>query len=191
MTAVTKIRTDEVALRKARMLIGGRGVDSASGEVLEVEDPAHRRPIAEVPRGGAEDVARAVQASADAFPAWSRTIPRERGRLLARIADARAQRADWAGPGMGRSARQPPDGKQALLHRLDGGRQAHHARCLRPHRACVARTWRQESLDRLPRCKRGLGYRWNYCGDALHAAEPVLHRGLPPLPTPRHLRQFS
>src|SRR5260221_3984844 len=88
MTAATKIRTDEVALRKARMLIGGKWVDSASGKVLEVEDPAHRRPIAEVPRGGAEDVERAVQAAADAFPAWSRTIPRERGRLLARIADA-------------------------------------------------------------------------------------------------------
>src|SRR6516165_1637448 len=54
MTAVTKIRTDEVAFRKARMLIGGKWVDSASGEVLEVEDPAHRRPIAEVPRGGVE-----------------------------------------------------------------------------------------------------------------------------------------
>ena len=94
MTAVTKIRTDEVALRKARMLIGGRWVDSASGEVLEVEDPAHRRPIAEVPRGGAEDVARAVQAAADAFPAWSRTIPRERGRLLARIADALEARVE-------------------------------------------------------------------------------------------------
>src|SRR6516164_1342489 len=78
MTAVTKIRTDEVAFRKARMLIGGKWVDSASGEVLEVEDPAHRRPIAEVPRGGAEDVARAVQAAADAFPAWSHTIRRER-----------------------------------------------------------------------------------------------------------------
>src|SRR6266446_6756381 len=94
MTAVTKIRTDEVALRKARMLIGGKWVDSASGEVLEVEDPAHRRPIAEVPRGGAEDVARAVQAAADAFPAWSRTIPRERGRLLARIADVLEARVE-------------------------------------------------------------------------------------------------
>src|SRR5437773_425861 len=94
MTAVTKIRTDEVALRKARMLIGGRWVDSASGEVLEVEDPAHRRPIAEVPRGGTEDVARAVQAAADAFPAWSRTVPRERGRLLARIADALEARVE-------------------------------------------------------------------------------------------------
>src|SRR5262249_10296294 len=94
MTAVTKIRTDEVALRKARMLIGGKWVDSAAGELREVEDPAHRRPIAEVPRGGAGDVARAVQAAADAFPAWSRTIPRERGRLLARIADALEARVE-------------------------------------------------------------------------------------------------
>ena len=88
MTAVERMRLDETALRQARMLIGGDWVGSASGEVLEVEDPAHRRPIAVVPRGRAEDVARAVRAAADAFPAWSRTIPRDRGRLLARIADA-------------------------------------------------------------------------------------------------------
>src|SRR5215813_12423797 len=98
MTAVTKIRTDEAALRKTRMLIGGKWVDSASGEMLEVEDPAHRRPIAEVPRGAAEDVARAVKVAADAFPAWSRTIPRERGRLLARIADALEARLEELAP---------------------------------------------------------------------------------------------
>ena len=51
MTAVKKARSDEAALRKARMLIGGKWVESASGEVLEVEDPAHRRPVAEIPRG--------------------------------------------------------------------------------------------------------------------------------------------
>src|SRR5690348_10537764 len=94
MTAVKKMRSDEAALRQARMLIGGDWVDSASGEVLEVEDPAHRRPIAVVPRGRAEDVARAVRAAAGAFPAWSRTIPRERGRLLARIADALEARVE-------------------------------------------------------------------------------------------------
>ena len=88
MTAVREARRDEAALRQARMLIGGQWVESASGEMLEVEDPAHRRPVAAVPRGRAEDVGRAVKAAAEAFPAWSRTIPRERGRLLARIADA-------------------------------------------------------------------------------------------------------
>ena len=94
MPAVTKIREDETGPKKERMLIGGKWVDSASGEWLEVEDPAHRRPIAEVPRGRSEDVARAVKAAADAFPAWSRTVPRERGRLLARIADALEARVE-------------------------------------------------------------------------------------------------
>ena len=68
MTAVKKARSDEAALRKARMLIGGRWVESASGEVLEVEDPAHRRAVAEIPRGGVEDVARAVNARLRHFP---------------------------------------------------------------------------------------------------------------------------
>ena len=88
MTAIKKMLGNEAALGKKRMLIGGRWVESASGEVLEVEDPAHCRPVAEIPRGRAEDVARAVKVAVEAFPAWSRTIPRERGRLLARIADA-------------------------------------------------------------------------------------------------------
>ena len=35
-----------------------------------------------------------MKAAADAFPAWSRTIPRERGRLLARIADALEARVE-------------------------------------------------------------------------------------------------
>ena len=88
MTAVRQTRSDAAALKKVPMLIGGTWVESASGEVLEVEDPAHRQPIAEIPRGRSEDVARAVNAAAEAFPVWSRMIPRERGRLLARVADA-------------------------------------------------------------------------------------------------------
>jgi acyl-CoA reductase-like NAD-dependent aldehyde dehydrogenase len=93
MTAVTKARTDKPALRKAQMLIGGKWVDAASGETFAVEDPAHRAPIAEVPRGRAE-VDRAMKAAAEAFPAWSRTPPRERGRILARIADALEARVE-------------------------------------------------------------------------------------------------
>jgi hypothetical protein len=34
-------KPDEAALRTARMLIGGKWVESASGESFEVEDPAH------------------------------------------------------------------------------------------------------------------------------------------------------
>jgi hypothetical protein len=39
MTAIREVHRDEAALRKARMLIGGKWVESASGEELEVEDP--------------------------------------------------------------------------------------------------------------------------------------------------------
>ena len=93
MTAVTATRGG-TALEKAQMLIGGKWVDSAAGEVLLVEDPAHRRPIAEIPRGRAEDVDRAVKAAAAAFPAWSRVAPRDRGRLFLKIADALEARVE-------------------------------------------------------------------------------------------------
>jgi hypothetical protein len=63
MTAVRQTRSDAAALKKPLMLIGGKWVERASGEVLEVEDLAHRRPVAEIPRGGVEDVARAVNAA--------------------------------------------------------------------------------------------------------------------------------
>ncbi|MGH7115883.1 MAG: aldehyde dehydrogenase family protein [Stellaceae bacterium] len=74
-------------LRHARMLIDGAWVDSRSGATLTVENPAKRRPIAEIPRGDAADVNAAVEAAARAFPAWSKVAPRDRGRLLLRIAD--------------------------------------------------------------------------------------------------------
>jgi acyl-CoA reductase-like NAD-dependent aldehyde dehydrogenase len=74
-------------LRQVRMLINGSWVDSVSGLTLTVENPAKRNPIATIPRGAAADVASAVEAAARAFPAWSKVAPRDRGRLLLRIAD--------------------------------------------------------------------------------------------------------
>jgi len=75
-------------LRHARMLIDGAWVDGMSGEFLNVENPAKRCPIARVPRGDTADVNGAVAAAAKAFPGWSRTAPRDRGRMLLRIAEA-------------------------------------------------------------------------------------------------------
>ncbi|HEX3574481.1 MAG TPA: aldehyde dehydrogenase family protein [Rhodopila sp.] len=80
--------------RHARMLIGGAWVDSASGAALMVENPARRTPIASIPRGAKEDVDRAVLAAQKAFPAWSKTPPRQRGRLLLRIAEAMEARIE-------------------------------------------------------------------------------------------------
>ena len=70
------------------MLIGGEWVAAADGRTFEVQTPAKRgQVIAQVPRGTAADVDRAVRAAHDAFPAWRAMAPRERGRILSRIAD--------------------------------------------------------------------------------------------------------
>jgi betaine-aldehyde dehydrogenase len=81
-------------LIQARMLIGGEWTGAASGETFQVENPARRQPIAEAPRGRAEDVDRAVKAAAAAFPKWSKIVPRDRGRLLLKIADALEAKAE-------------------------------------------------------------------------------------------------
>jgi acyl-CoA reductase-like NAD-dependent aldehyde dehydrogenase len=73
---------------REKMLIGGEWIDSADGRTFDVETPARRGSvIAQVPRAGAEDVDRAVKAAAAAFPSWRSVAPRDRGRILARIAD--------------------------------------------------------------------------------------------------------
>ena len=71
-----------------RMLLDGNFVDSASGETIAVQNPANRGVFAHVPRAGAEDVDRAVRAAVGAFASWRDVPPRERGRMLLRIADA-------------------------------------------------------------------------------------------------------
>jgi betaine-aldehyde dehydrogenase len=75
-------------IKAERMFIDGAWVAAASGRELMVEAPGTREAIASIPRGGAEDVERAVQAAARAFPGWSRVVPRDRGRMLQKIADA-------------------------------------------------------------------------------------------------------
>jgi acyl-CoA reductase-like NAD-dependent aldehyde dehydrogenase len=85
--AVSKAET-ATAGRHVQHLIDGAWVDAASGQTIAIEAPGTRRTIASVPRGNAEDIDRAVKAATRAFPAWSRVAPRERGRLLQKIADA-------------------------------------------------------------------------------------------------------
>src|SRR5438445_2003212 len=73
---------------RERMFIGGEWVESADGRTFDVETPATRgKVVAHVPRSGAADADRAVRAAAAAFSAWRAVAPRDRGRLLLRIAD--------------------------------------------------------------------------------------------------------
>src|SRR5216684_1388819 len=88
MAMSVNTRNDAQPPTRGKMLIGGEFVDAADGRTFDVETPAKRGTVvAQVPRSAAVDVDRAVQAAAAAFPAWRAVAPRERGRLLTRIAD--------------------------------------------------------------------------------------------------------
>jgi 1-pyrroline dehydrogenase len=83
-----------VTVEQHKNLVGGEWVDSASGETMEVLNPATGETIAEVPRANAEDVDRAVQAAKRALPEWLETTPGERAELLLKLADAIVEHTD-------------------------------------------------------------------------------------------------
>jgi 1-pyrroline dehydrogenase len=94
-------------VRTFQQFIGGEWVDSASGETLEVENPANGEVIARVPRSGEEDVDRAVNAAARAFETWQHTTPQDRSLMLLKLADALEARADEFGRLESRNAGKP------------------------------------------------------------------------------------
>ena len=73
-----------------RLLIGGEWVPALDGRTFATINPATETELTQVAHASEADVDRAVRAARAAFEygsPWSRTTPRERGRLLWRIAD--------------------------------------------------------------------------------------------------------
>src|SRR5437868_4677777 len=62
-------------------------IEPGSGETFEVLDPATGEVLSEVPRMGAAETRRAIEAAAAAFPRWSSLLARERAQILRRWAD--------------------------------------------------------------------------------------------------------
>ncbi|MBV9416683.1 MAG: aldehyde dehydrogenase [Solirubrobacterales bacterium] len=87
-------------------LIRGEWVSARGGETIPVINPATGETLAHVPRGSSADVADAVAAAEEAFPAWRDTSPSRRGQLL----------LDWAA-----RCREHAD-EIDLLERLEVGR---------------------------------------------------------------------
>ena len=73
---------------RQRMFIDGDWADAGSGETASVINPATEEEIAQVPKGDASDVDRAVAAARAAFDTWSQTTPAERATALYKFADA-------------------------------------------------------------------------------------------------------
>jgi len=72
------------ALFREQAFYGGVWRAADNGAAIDVTDPYTGARIGAVPSLNAEEVQAAIDAAAEAFPAWSRTLPRERGRLLRR-----------------------------------------------------------------------------------------------------------
>jgi aldehyde dehydrogenase (NAD+) len=87
---------DDGEPRRYRMFIGGEWVEARSGETFESVDPFTGRVWAEIPNAGPEDVDAAVRAARAAFDdgPWPRLTGTERARLMRRLADLIAERAE-------------------------------------------------------------------------------------------------
>ena len=68
-----------------KFYINGRWVAPAVAASLAVIDPATEAVVAQVARGSAEDVERAVAAARAAFPGWSACTPASRALVLGKI----------------------------------------------------------------------------------------------------------
>ncbi len=88
--------TEQAAATKyptVRNYIGGRYVD-ASAPTIEVLNPADGSVLSHVPLSGASDVAEAVAAAQNAFPAWSGTPIKERVQIFFRYKTLLEQNID-------------------------------------------------------------------------------------------------
>ncbi|HVC14374.1 MAG TPA: aldehyde dehydrogenase family protein [Acidimicrobiales bacterium] len=74
--------------------VGGGWVPPVGAGIHEVLDSNTEEIFGKVPEGTGDDVARAVEAAAEAFGPWSATPAEDRAKLLARISEGLAARAD-------------------------------------------------------------------------------------------------
>jgi betaine-aldehyde dehydrogenase len=81
-------------MKKLQNFINGKLVDSSSGEVTTLINPATGQAFATAPNSNAADVEAAIAAAAAAFPGWRDSTPSQRQRALLKIADALEARAE-------------------------------------------------------------------------------------------------
>src|SRR5580693_5525411 len=75
------------------LFIGGRFVPASDGGRFDVIDPATGDVLQTVANGTVEDAIAAVDAAAEAAPAWAATAPRQRGEILRRAFQLMTERA--------------------------------------------------------------------------------------------------
>jgi succinate-semialdehyde dehydrogenase/glutarate-semialdehyde dehydrogenase len=80
-------RLRESGLLLDRAYVGGAWIEADDGETFPVHDPATGEELAQVPRLGAAETRRAVDAAGAAYPGWRATLAKERARIMRRWSD--------------------------------------------------------------------------------------------------------
>jgi succinate-semialdehyde dehydrogenase/glutarate-semialdehyde dehydrogenase len=88
------VRLREQGLLLDKAYVGGHWIGADSGETFEVADPATGEVLARVPRLGVPETRRAIEAAAEAYPAWRSLLAKERATILRRWADSLLDHGD-------------------------------------------------------------------------------------------------
>jgi acyl-CoA reductase-like NAD-dependent aldehyde dehydrogenase len=93
-TAEREQAAKAMAARLSDRVVVGRLAEATTRERFPVENPANAEVIGYAPRCGAEDVGRAVETAAKAFPAWSAVPARRRSALMLEAASRLEREAE-------------------------------------------------------------------------------------------------
>ncbi len=84
----------ETDLLRRQAFVDGQWIDADSGGTFPVHNPATGDVVAEVPRLGAAETQRAIEAAERALPSWKARPARDRARILRRLAALMDERRD-------------------------------------------------------------------------------------------------
>ena len=103
---------------ESKNFIGGEWVPADSGEVYEITNPANPSEVlGTTPKSGKAEAERAIEAAAQAAPAWKAALPAERGEILSRAADIIESQADELAELMAREVGKPMGESRAEVAR--------------------------------------------------------------------------
>jgi betaine-aldehyde dehydrogenase len=80
--------------RTLHNIVNGESVGSVDGRTSPVVNPSTEEEYAQAPVSSAEDVDRAMQAASKAFESWRDSTPKDRQKMLLKLADAMEERTD-------------------------------------------------------------------------------------------------
>ncbi len=76
------LRLDDMSLFRQQCYIDGAWVDADSGATIEVTNPATGEALGTIPKLGADETRRAIEAAERAWPAWRAKTAKERANIL-------------------------------------------------------------------------------------------------------------